>query len=95
MPYKLQETFLNTARKQKVRVSIYLVNGIRLQGRIRSFDTYTILLDDGRNQTLVFKHAITTIIPSERIELRFLGGEQAEEGENQQNESEQTDVNAL
>jgi host factor-I protein len=92
MPYKLQETFLNTARKQKVRVSIYLVNGIRLQGRIRSFDTYTVLLDDGRNQTLVFKHAITTIIPSERIELRFLGGDQ-EQQENQQNE--QPDVNAL
>ena len=92
MPYKLQETFLNTARKQKVRVSVYLVNGIRLQGRIRSFDTYTILLDDGRNQTLVFKHAITTIIPSERIELRFLGEGQSEEGQQQQ---EQPDPNAL
>ena len=92
MPYKLQETFFNTARKQKVRVSVYLVNGIRLQGRIRSFDTYTILLDDGRNQTLVFKHAITTIIPSERIELRFLGEGQSEEGQQQQ---EQPDPNAL
>jgi len=92
MPYKLQETFLNTARKEKIRVSIYLVNGIRLQGRIRSFDTYTILLDDGRQQTLVFKHAITTIIPQERIQLRFLGGE----GEAQeQQEGEQPDVNAL
>jgi len=92
MPYKLQETFLNTARKQRIRVSIFLVNGIRLQGRIRSFDTYTILLDDGRNQTLVFKHAITTIIPSERIELKFLSGdeEQQSEGENQE-----PDVNAL
>jgi len=93
MPYKLQETFLNTARKQKIRVSIYLVNGIRLQGRIRSFDTYTILLDDGRNQTLVFKHAITTIIPSERIELRFLGGDEQQQQQSQENE--QPDVNAL
>ncbi len=92
MPYKLQETFLNTARKQKVRVSVYLVNGIRLQGRIRSFDTYTILLDDGRNQTLVFKHAITTIIPSERIELKFLGGDQQQE---QNQENQEPDVNAL
>jgi host factor-I protein len=92
MPYKLQETFLNTARKEKIRVSIYLVNGIRLQGRIRSFDTYTILLDDGRQQTLVFKHAITTIIPQERIQLRFLGGE--EETQEQQGE-QQPDVNAL
>jgi len=91
MPFKLQETFLNTARKQRIKVSIYLVNGIRLQGKIRSFDTYTILLDDGRNQTLVFKHAITTIIPSERIELKFLGG--GEEQEQQQ--AGETDVNAL
>ena len=80
MPFKLQETFLNTARKQRIRVSIYLVNGIRLQGRIRSFDTYTILLDDGRNQTLVFKHAITTIIPSESIEFKFLGGGEEQQG---------------
>jgi len=91
MPFKLQETFLNTARKQRIKVSIYLVNGIRLQGKIRSFDTYTILLDDGRNQTLVFKHAITTIIPSERIELKFLGG--GEEQEQQQ--TGETDENAL
>ncbi|MEO2153149.1 MAG: RNA chaperone Hfq [Aquificae bacterium] len=90
MPYKLQETFLNTARKQKIRVSIYLVNGIRLQGRIRSFDTYTILLDDGRNQTLVFKHAITTIIPQERIELKFLG-----EGNQEENQPQEVDENAL
>jgi host factor-I protein len=90
MPYKLQETFLNTARKQKIRVSIYLVNGIRLQGRIRSFDTYTILLDDGRNQTLVFKHAITTIIPQERIELKFLG-----EGNQEENQPQEIDENAL
>jgi len=91
MPFKLQETFLNTARKQKIRVSIYLVNGIRLQGKIRSFDTYTILLDDGRNQTLVFKHAITTIIPSEKIKVRFLS---EEEQQREQQEGE-TDVNAL
>jgi len=91
MPFKLQEVFLNTARKQRIRVSIYLVNGIRLQGKIRSFDTYTILLDDGRNQTLVFKHAITTIIPSEKIELRFLGGEEQQ----QEQQEGETDVNAL
>jgi host factor-I protein len=70
-----------------------LVNGIRLQGRIRSFDTYTILLDDGRNQTLVFKHAITTIIPSERIELKFLGGEEQQTQE--ENQNQEPDVNAL
>ena len=94
MPYKLQETFLNTARKQRITVSIFLVNGIRLQGRIRSFDTYTILLEGGGKQTLVFKHAITTIIPSERIELKFLG-EQNEENQDAQNNEGGLDVNAL
>jgi len=71
MPYNLQESFLNTARKRRVRVTIYLVNGVRLQGRIRSFDIYTILLEDGRQQTLVYKHAITTIIPAEKLEIEF------------------------
>ncbi|WPM31969.1 RNA chaperone Hfq [Hydrogenobacter sp. T-2] len=71
MAYKLQEAFLNTARKRRVKVTIYLVNGVRLQGRIRSFDLYTILIEDGRQQTLVYKHAITTIIPAERMEIEF------------------------
>ncbi|MEJ7553121.1 MAG: RNA chaperone Hfq [Aquificaceae bacterium] len=71
MAYKLQEAFLNTARKRRVKVTIYLLNGVRLQGRIRSFDLYTILIEDGRQQTLVYKHAITTIIPAERMEIEF------------------------
>lgn len=71
MAYKLQEAFLNTARKRRVKLTIYLVNGVRLQGRVRSFDLYTILMEDGRQQTLVYKHAITTIIPAERMEIEF------------------------
>ncbi|RMH05064.1 MAG: RNA chaperone Hfq [Aquificota bacterium] len=71
MAYKLQETFLNTARKRRVKVTVYLINGIRLQGRITSFDLFTILLEEGRQQTLVYKHAITTIIPAERMEIEF------------------------
>ncbi|MCS6957721.1 MAG: RNA chaperone Hfq [Aquificaceae bacterium] len=71
MAYKLQEAFLNTARKRRVKVTVYLINGVRLQGRIRSFDLYTILMEDGRQQTLVYKHAITTIIPAEKMEIEF------------------------
>jgi len=71
MPYKLQESFLNTARKRRVKVSVYLVNGVRLQGKIRSFDLFTILLEDGKQQTLVYKHAITTIVPHERMEIEM------------------------
>lgn len=71
MPYKLQENFLNTARKSRVKVSIYLVNGVRLQGKIKSFDLFTILLEDSKQQTLVYKHAITTIVPHEKLEIKF------------------------
>ncbi len=71
MAYKLQETFLNTARKKRVRMTVYLINGVRLQGRVKSFDLYTVLLEDGRQQTLVYKHAITTIVPLEKLEIEF------------------------
>jgi len=71
MPYNLQESFLNTIRKRKVKVIVYLINGVRIQGRIRSFDTFTILIEDKRQQTLVYKHAISTIVPSEHIQIEF------------------------
>jgi len=71
MPYNLQESFLNTARKTRVKLTIYLINGVRIQGKIRSFDTFTILVEDGRQQTLVYKHAISTIVPSERLQIEF------------------------
>ena len=71
MSYKLQESFLNTARKTRVKLTVYLINGVRIQGRLKSFDTFTILVEDGRQQTLVYKHAISTIVPSERLQIEF------------------------
>jgi host factor-I protein len=71
MAYRLQEAFLNTARKRKVKVTIFLINGVRIQGRVRSFDTFTILVEDGRQQTLVYKHAISTIVPAEKLQIEF------------------------
>jgi len=71
MAYRLQEAFLNTARKRKVKVMIFLINGVRIQGKIRSFDTFTILVEDGRQQTLVYKHAISTIVPAEKLQIEF------------------------
>jgi host factor-I protein len=62
---------LNTARKRKVKVTIFLINGVRIQGKIRSFDTFTILVEDGRQQTLVYKHAISTIVPAEKLQIEF------------------------
>ena len=60
----LQEPFLNNLRKEKKVVSIFLVNGKRLVGSIVSFDKYVILLKSGEGQTLVYKHAITSIVPT-------------------------------
>ncbi len=71
MSYKLQEAFLNTIRKRKVKATVFLINGVRIQGRIRSFDTFTILVEDGKQQTLVYKHAISTIVPAEKLQIEF------------------------
>ena len=64
--HSLQDPFLNTLRKEKVQVSVFLVNGIKLQGQVESFDQYVILLKSGVVQ-LVYKHAISTIVPSKSI----------------------------
>ncbi|MGE3919435.1 MAG: RNA chaperone Hfq [Gammaproteobacteria bacterium] len=64
----LQDPFLNALRKEKVPVSIYLVNGIKLQGHIDSFDQFAVLLKNAVCQ-LVYKHAISTVVPSRDIEL--------------------------
>jgi host factor-I protein len=62
----LQDPFLNALRKENVSVSIYLVNGIKLQGQIDSFDQFVILLKNTVNQ-MVYKHAISTIVPERNV----------------------------
>ncbi len=64
----LQDPFLNELRKEKVPVAIYLVNGIKLQGQIDSFDQFVVLLRNSVNQ-MVYKHAISTVVPSRNVEL--------------------------
>ena len=64
----LQEPFLNTLRKERVPVSIYLVNGIKLQGQIESFDQFVILLRNSVSQ-MVYKHAISTVVPARNVKL--------------------------
>ena len=64
----LQDPFLNTLRKEKVPVSIYLVNGIKLQGTIESFDQFVVLLKNTVSQ-MVYKHAISTVVPARAIRL--------------------------
>lgn len=62
----LQEPFLNTLRKERIPVSIFLVNGIKLQGTIDSFDQFVVLLKNSVSQ-MVYKHAISTIVPSRPV----------------------------
>jgi len=62
----LQEPFLNLLRKEKTPVAIYLVNGIKLQGEIESFDQYVVMLRNNISQ-MVYKHAISTIVPSKSL----------------------------
>jgi host factor-I protein len=64
----LQDPFLNALRKEHVQVSIYLVNGIKLQGQVDSFDQYVILLKNTVVQ-MVYKHAISTIVPARAVEI--------------------------
>ena len=64
----LQDPFLNTLRKEKVPVSIYLVNGIKLQGTIDSFDHFVVLLNNSGSQ-MVYKHAISTVVPSRAVRV--------------------------
>lgn len=89
----LQDTFLNEVRKQGVGVTIYLIGGVQLRGQVRGFDTFTILLDSqGRPTQLVYKSAITSIVPMRPVNMREaqmaareaagLGNPQQDSGEN-------------
>jgi host factor-I protein len=64
----LQEPFLNTLRKERIPVSIFLVNGIKLQGTVESFDQFVVLLRNSVSQ-MVYKHAISTVVPSRPVRM--------------------------
>lgn len=66
----LQDNYLNQLRKEKIPVVIYLTNGVRLKGTIKSFDNFVILLKEN-TESLIYKHAISTIVPEKDIEIRF------------------------
>lgn len=66
----LQDTFLNTLRKEHTPVSIFLVNGIKLQGKVDSFDQYVIMLKNTVSQ-MVYKHAISTIVPGKPVKMGY------------------------
>jgi host factor-I protein len=66
-PQNIQDAFLNTVRREKSAVTIYLLHGAKLSGRIKSFDKFSVLLESGANELLIFKHAISTISHARRV----------------------------
>ena len=68
--HSLQEPFLNALRKERIPVSVYLVNGIKLQGQIESFDQFVLLLKDSVSQ-MIYKHAISTVVPARNVRLNL------------------------
>ena len=75
----LQDPFLNILRKERIPVSVYLVNGIKLQGQIESFDSFVVLLRNGTSQ-MIYKHAISTIVPARAVRIPFEPGTSSAHG---------------
>lgn len=67
----LQDVFLNKARRENVLITVFLVNGYQIKGIVKGFDSYTMVLESEDKQQLIYKHAISTIIPSKQIDLEI------------------------
>ncbi|NJM10897.1 MAG: RNA chaperone Hfq [Synechococcaceae cyanobacterium SM1_2_3] len=78
--HSLQEPFLNALRKERIPVSVYLVNGIKLQGQIESFDQFVVLLKNSVSQ-MIYKHAISTVVPVRNVRLNLATDETGVNGE--------------
>jgi len=89
VPQNIQDGFLNLARREKATVTIYLVNGAKLLGRIKSFDKFSLLLEAGGQDQLIFKHAISTISQARRAsgELRHSSPAPADNPRDQSDDS--------
>jgi host factor-I protein len=74
-PINLQDTFLNQVRKENLPVTIYLVNGFQLKGLVRGFDNFTVVLEFEGKQQMVYKHAISTVMPIRPINLAAASAE--------------------
>ena len=83
----LQDSYLNTLRKERIPVSVYLVNGIKLQGQIESFDQFVIVLRNAVSQ-MVYKHAISTVVPVRNVRLQPTGTRPEGRGERSGDSSE-------
>ncbi len=83
MPEKqnLQDRLLNFLRKRKIETKMYLVNGFQVKGFVKSFDSYTVLIESGKQQNMIYKHAISTVIPTEYVRLSEISEEPSEKNE--------------
>lgn len=81
----LQDVFLNQARVERIAVTIFLTNGFQFKGMVRGFDNYTIVLDNEGKQNLVYKHAVSTIIPARPISILDANANMKEEAEDTKN----------
>lgn len=72
----IQDSFLNNARKDKIVLTIYLMSGVKLSGRIKSFDKYSLVLETNNQEQLIFKHAISTVV-TQKVAHAYAGGSQA------------------
>ncbi len=68
-PTSHQDVFLNYARKERIPVTMFLINGFQIKGTVRGFDNFTVVMDSEGRQQLIYKHAISTIVPARPIPL--------------------------
>lgn len=66
----LQDIFLNQVRKEKTQITIFLVSGYQIKGYVKGFDSYTIVMDSEGKQQMIYKHAVSTIIPAKPVNLQ-------------------------
>lgn len=88
----LQDPFLNSLRKEKISVSIYLVNGIKLQGVVEAFDPFSIVLRNTVNQ-IVYKHAISTIVPAKAVRFIYSNYNPTHTQQNPSSENQENNIN--
>lgn len=69
----LQDAFLNYIRREKIPVTLFLMNGFQLRGVVRSFDSFVVLIDAGGRQQMIYKHAISTVAPARPVSLELQG----------------------
>ena len=66
----LQDSFLNAVRKEKIEITIYLMNGVPIKGKVVSFDNFTILIEVDKKQNLIYKHAVSTVMPVKPVQYK-------------------------